>query len=293
MKLVSANVTRVVARSVLQAKKHSPHIFFAGGIAGILGSTILACRATLKLEDKLDEIKEDFSKVKLNEAAMSEMNLSVRKEHIKDVTYVYVKSAKTISKLYGPSVFICVVSISALTGSHIQLTRRNTALTAAFGAISKSFDEYRERVREEIGKDKEQNLYLGMTEETVKVNGKNQIVKLAGTNGRSRYARFFDEGNNNFVKSEELNRLFIHAQERFANDMLHARGHVILNEVYDMLGLERSTEGAVVGWILDGPNSDNYITFGMFSIDNQRFINQLERSVLLDFNVDGIVYDKI
>jgi hypothetical protein len=87
--------------------------------------------------------------------------------------------------------------------------------------------------------------------------------------------------------------MFIRSQQNYANDLLNARGHVFLNEVYDMLGIERTSAGAVVGWVRG--NGDNEIDFGVLNDlhSGQRFINGDERSVLLDFNVDGVVYDLI
>jgi hypothetical protein len=89
-----------------------------------------------------------------------------------------------------------------------------------------------------------------------------------------------------------MNRLFVTCQQNYLNHVLQVRGHVFLNEAYDALGLERSTAGAVVGWVM-GDNGDNYIDFGIFEAQNARFVNGSERSILLDFNVDGVIYDKI
>jgi hypothetical protein len=67
---------------------------------------------------------------------------------------------------------------------------------------------------------------------------------------------------------------------------------VFLNEVYDMLGAKRTRAGAVMGWFYDkeGKYSDNYIDFGIFDIHNEKacdFVNGIEKSIILDFNVDG------
>ena len=61
-----------------------------------------------------------------------------------------------------------------------------------------------------------------------------------------------------------------------------------------MLGIPRSQAGAVVGWVLG--EGDDYIDFGMFDGNNMAtrdFVNGYERSILLDFNVDGVIYDLI
>jgi hypothetical protein len=58
------------------------------------------------------------------------------------------------------------------------------------------------------------------------------------------------------------------------------------------MGFERTSAGFVVGWVLDG-NGDGYIDFGLSEARSSRFMNAEERSVILDFNVDGVVYDLI
>lgn len=287
MKLVPYAVTRSIGRQVLTVKKNSPHIFFVGGVAGILGSTVLACKATLKLEKDLDEIRNDFHVVKSMRSEQTDQ------EHYLDMGYVYGKTARTIVRLYGPSIVLGAASITALAGSHIQLTRRNSALTATLALVSKAYEDYRVRVQDEVGEERELEIYRAIRKEELESDGKKKnIVQVTEPNGWSPYARFFDETCPAWKKDAELNRIFIECQQRYANYLLQTRGHVFLNDVYDMLGMERSQAGSVVGWVRDG-DGDGYIDFGVFEAHNSRFVNGIERSVILDFNVDGIVYDKI
>jgi hypothetical protein len=71
---------------------------------------------------------------------------------------------------------------------------------------------------------------------------------------------------------------------------------VFLNEVYRAIGADHTQAGSVVGWILSD-TGDNYIDFGVFNgQDGDRirdFVNGREGAVLLDFNVDGLIWDKI
>lgn len=289
MKLIPDGVTRTIAHNILVAKKNSPHIFFVGGVVGVVSSAVLACRATLKLEAALDEIKNDIQEVKALRDDPAPDSQYPDGQYTRDLGYVYGKSVQKIGRLYGPSVLIGAVSISALTGSHIQMTRRNAALTATLAAVSKAYNEYRLRIQEELGEERELEVYRGIKDEK---NDKKEVVQVTDPNGWSPYARFFDEANVNWQKDAELNRIFIQCQQNYANHRLRARGHVFLNEVYDSLGMERSRAGAVVGWVVDG-DGDGYIDFGLFEARSSRFVNNLERSIILDFNVDGIVYDKI
>lgn len=293
MKLVPSGVSRSIAKSVLKTKMNSPHLFFVGGVAGVVGAGVLACKATLKLEQTLDEIKKDFADV-TDMGSYDEIGRAkyTESQYRKDVGYVYMKGAVKIGKLYAPSVIIGSVSIAALTGSHVQMTRRNKALAATLSAVMAAYDAYRARVREEIGEERELELYRDIHDDTVEVDGKKKQIKKIASSKYSVYARVFDEYNPNWRQSSETNRVFLQCQQDYANHQLQARGHVFLNDVYDSLGFERTSAGAVVGWVRDS-DKDGYIDFGIFEAMNSRFVNNLEPSIWLDFNVDGVVYDLI
>lgn len=291
MKLVPASVTRNLARTILQAKKQSPHIFFAGGLAGMIGSTVLACRATMKLEETVDEIKHDFDSVKTLNNDKSEKY--TEHDYYKDMGYVYLKSASRIGKLYGPAIVVGGISVVALTGSHIQMSRRNAALSTTLALVSKQFEQYRARVQQEIGEERELELYRCMEDvEYEDEKGKKKIDKAVNPQGLSPYARCFDQTSTEWKKNAEWNRVFLQAQEAYWNHRLGAYGFVFLNEVYESLGLERTQAGQIVGWLKNG-NGDDFVDFGIFEARNALFINSLEYSVWLDFNVDGVIYDKI
>lgn len=284
MKFIPQSVTRSVGRQILTLKKNSPHLAFGVGVIGVVTGTVLACKATLKLEDTLDDIKDEVDGVKKHH---------LDGERGKDLAYVYAKGTGQLVKLYAPSAIVMGASIGALTGSHVVMTKRNNALTATVVALTKAYDEYRERVREELGEERERDLYHGAVIQAIEdEDGKTKKIKVVDPNKVSPYARFFDEYSPQWQKDPELNRIYVQVQQNYANQLLQARGHVFLNEVYDMLGIPRSQQGAVVGWVL-GEEGDNYIDFGIFDAQRSDFVNGWNRSVLLDFNVDGVIFDKI
>lgn len=280
MEKVNNNLSTKLHRQILIVKKNSPHISFGVGLVGVIAGTALACKATLKLTGNYSQFKDEINDVK---------TYSPEEDRNRDLAHVYAKNAAILAKAYGPSALVMGLSISALTGSHVTMTKRNKAITAAYVTLQKAYDEYRIRVREKYGEEEELNIYHAIQEENKKTK---EVIKLADPNKFSPYARFFDEASTEWTKDPEMNRLFVTCQQNYLNHVLQVRGHVFLNEAYDALGLERSTAGAVVGWVM-GDNGDNYIDFGIFEAQNARFVNGSERSILLDFNVDGVIYDKI
>jgi hypothetical protein len=273
------------------AQKYSPTFLFGIGVVGMVGSTVLACRSTLRLEEVLEETNRDLATAK----ALKDLKYS-ETDRRKDITMLYTRGAVKVAKLYSPSILIGVVSIGALTKSHNMLYQRNLALTAAYAAVDRAFSEYRSRVVDKYGADQDEEFrYSTETVELLDDNGKMKTVQRVSVDDiPSMYARFFDSYAGTWSKDPEYNYVFLRCQQQWANDMLKARGHLFLNEVYDSLGLARTKAGSVVGWVISS-NGDNFVDFGIFD-DKQTardFVNGREGAVLLDFNVDGIIYDKI
>ena len=287
-------VTSKLGRQLLHVQKSSPTILFGAGIAGIVGTVVLASRATLKLDELLEDTQE-----KLEKARTLEHHDYSETDRKRDITLIYAQAFGKIARAYTPAVITGVLSVAAITGSHVILTRRNLGLTAAYATLDRGFQEYRRRVIGELGSEKDIQFRRALVDkeivEETDSGPTTKVVKALGSKDISGYSMFFDEGNRNWSRQPWQNQMFLQCQQRYANDLLNSRGHVFLNEVLDMLGFQRTRAGAVVGWINDG-NGDNFVDFGVFSGDEymgQEFVSGNERSVLLDFNVDGVIYDKI
>lgn len=294
MKFMPKSISRTVGLTVLKAKKNSPHIFFGLGVAGVVGGTVLACRATLKASETLEEIQDDVLAVK--EMATSRVadpaDEFSEHDYYKYLGLVYLRGAGAMGRLYGPSVAIMGLSIASLTGSHVTLTKRNTALTATLTTVSAAYEKYREAVKDKLGVEEERDLFFDARTEVIEDNsGRRDIIKVSD-GARSEYAVIFDEFNPEFDKNPGYNQAFLSAQQTYWNQRLEKRGYVFLNEIYETLGFPQTTAGQIVGWLYDG-DGDNYIDFGLFEPGNESFTFGWEKAVWLDFNVDGPIYDKI
>lgn len=291
----------------LKLKKHSPEILVAVGIAGTVTSAVLACKATTKASTILEETKETVDQIHEcmeNETLKGEYTPEDSK---KNMTIVYAQTGVKFVKLYAPAVLLGAASITCIVASHNILRKRNIAMAAAYAAVDKSFKDYRKRVVERFGEDVDHELRYNIKQKTVaetiidengEENTVEKTIKVADVSAYSEFARCFDDGCAGWEKDSEYNLMFLRAQQQYANDLLKSRGHLFLNEVYDMLGFPRSTAGQVVGWVYDekDPNRANYVDFGIYNADNEKardFVNGYERSIWLDFNVDGVIYDLI
>ena len=202
------------------------------------------------------------------------------------------------------------MSITSILASHNILKKRNVALAAAYAAVDKSFKDYRGRVLERFGEQVEKELRYGIKAQEIEKTvtdekGKEKTVKETvnvadgiDPSKYSPYAKIFDETHPDWIKDAEQNMFYLKARQSQANDMLKARGHLFLNEVYDLLGFERTKAGAVVGWVYDTehPIGDNFVDFGLFDIYKAKardFVNGYEPAIILDFNVVGDILDYV
>ena len=289
-------------------KKASPEIMVVAGVVGVVTSTVMACKATTKVNDILEETRKQVDDVHnvLDSDVVSadEYNNDDAK---KDLAIIYTQTGVKLIKLYAPSVIVGALSITGILASHKILKKRNVALTAAYATIDRSFKEYRGRVVERFGKELDRELRYNIKaqeieEKTVDKDGNETVEKktisVVDPNMYSDYARIFDNGSMGWTKDPEYNLMFLKLQQNQANDRLRAQGYLFLNDVYDMLGIPRTKAGQIVGWIYDedNPVGDNFVDFGIYDIYNEKacdFVNGRERSIVLDFNVDGNILDMI
>lgn len=292
-------------------KKNSPKILMGVGIAGSVVSTALACKATLKVKDILDEKNETVEQI--HNCVEDETVDYNEEDKKKDLTILYAQTGVKLAKLYLPSIALGALSIASIISGYKILNKRNVALAAAYTVVDKGFKNYRknvvERFGEEVDRELRHNIKAKQIEEKyIDKDGnektrKKKVYEIAEDKkpgeGISEYAKFFDEWNTDeHSKDPEYNLMFLRKQQDYANEVLKHQGYLFLNEVYDMLGIPRTQAGQVVGWIYDenNPTGDNYVDFGIYDLHDQQkrdFVNGLERNILLDFNVDGVIYDKI
>ena len=297
------SATKTFHRVGFKIKKHSPEILLVTGITGVVTSAVMACKATTKVDAIVEESKNTID---LIHEGMETGNIRgveyTEEDGKKDLAIVYVRTGVKFAKLYGPSVLLGLTSIGCILASNNIIHKRNVALSAAYTAIDRSFKGYRSRVIERFGESMDRELRYNIKTQEVKETvvdeetGKKKTVKstvsVVDPNTHSDYAKFFDEYCAGWTKDAEYNLLFLRQQQNYANELLKSRGHLFLNEVYDMLGIDRTKAGNIVGWIYDEehPIGDNFVDFGIYVLDNEKardFVNGRERSILLDFNVDG------
>lgn len=299
---IMKSVNGVASKTVMKLKKHSPEILVVAGIAGTVVSAVLACKATTKVAEILDETKGTLDTIHegMETGAINGQEYTTE-DGKKDTVVVYAQTGMKLAKLYAPAIILGTLSITNILASNNILRKRNVALGAAYAAIDKSFKEYRGRVIERFGEQVDTELKYGIKAkkfEEIEVDpetGKEKKVKktvmVADPNLQSDYAVYFDSKSRNYETNPDYNRMFLKAQQAFANDKLQTRGHLFLNEVLDDLDLPRTPAGQIVGWTKDGP--DGYVNFRIVEVERETEDGRHEPALLLDFNVEGNIWEKM
>ena len=299
---IMKSVNGVASKTVMKLKKHSPEILVVAGIAGTVVSAVLACKATTKVAEILDETKGTLDTIHegMETGAINGQEYTTE-DGKKDTVVVYAQTGMKLAKLYAPAIILGTLSITSILASNNILRKRNVALGAAYAAIDKSFKEYRGRVIERFGEQVDTELKYGIKAkkfEEIEVDpetGKEKKVKKtvmgADPNLQSDYAVYFDSKSRNYETNPDYNRMFLKAQQAFANDKLQTRGHLFLNEVLDDLDLPRTPAGQIVGWTKDGP--DGYVNIRIVEVERETEDGRHEPALLLDFNVEGNIWEKM
>lgn len=303
------------AKFGLLCKKHSPEIMVVAGTVLVIGGTIMACKKTIKAHDILEQANREIKEIdqaKTMAADPSSEQSYTDKDARNDRMIIYGQTAGRLFMNYAPAILAIGAGLGLMLGAHKILLTRNAALTAAYSKLLAGYNAYRTKVANTIGTDEEKLLSAGANKMDISVededgNSKNiknaMVVEDDGTT-HSIYARIFDECNPNWSRNPVSNLTFLRAQQNFANDALRAKGYLFLNDVYEMLGFPKTSEGQIVGWYYDPRNEveghigDDYVNFGIYdqlykSAAKREFINAAEPCVWLDFNVDGVMYNLI
>lgn len=303
---VKKMLTTTYHQTCMKVKKNSPEILLGMGLIGMGGTIFLACKATLSAEEILEDHKERLETIKEAKKIAEENPEDYEYDEIvekQDKLIVYTKTAASFVKLYAPSIALGAFSVACILSSRNILHKRYVGAVSAYNALSGVFEAYRNRVREEQGELMDRHYRYGteIGTDTVSVvdsdgNKKKEKVnteKILPKNILSSdSARMFGPGNPYWDDNRDFDIMLLKGQENYFNDIFHEKGYLFLNEVYEALGFEATQEGCILGWVKG--SGDDYVDIGIRDPQKmKRFRDGLDDELLLDFNHDGIIWDKI
>ena len=139
-----------------KAKAHSPEILLIAGIAGAVGTVILACVGTRKLDAVLEDSKQRIDEAK--ETVVENEDEQATSNNQKALVLAYAQTSLDFAKIYGPAIVLGGLSIYCLLSSHRIMKDRNESLAAAYTTVYTAFKQYQNRVAEKIGAEAEKEI---------------------------------------------------------------------------------------------------------------------------------------
>lgn len=307
------NVTRFFGNAVFALKQHSPEILLVAGIGGAIVGTVMACRATLKVNDILDDAKQEIDEIHNREIVyVDDTNVTaVSTNTQQELTKAYVKTGWRLVKLYAGPVILMTASLASIVGSTDIYKQRSLNAASAFMAISESMKDMEKRIEEKYGPEEARALKYGIEEKTVQEeitdeNGEIKTVEKVEKTINSKYnpyVRIFKEGCKGWDSDPDMTLSYLKCTRETFSKLLRAHGHIMLNDVLAELGFPTTREGQSLGWYFDpknpkyqGKRVEELISFGIENVGDggeSNFASGKCPFLILEFDCDGDIVDKV
>lgn len=298
------SITTAFHTGMARISKHAPTILSVAASAGVVATGYLAWRAGTRFEDCEGRDWDRRKECIRNADQIADED--VRKIEMKNRILFIVDTVHTCA----PAAIVGAATITMIYFSNSISKKRLAAVGAAYTALQTAFDGYKKTIVNALGKETFEKITrpqlpnVGKSaEEILSSDNKSDAADvvdavIASINDLSPYARIItEESSNCWDTSEDYTSENLAAVQLWANRRLERKGHLFLNEVYDQLGLSRTREGAVVGWIKNSEVGDGYVSFGDFDSNTYRVpsedYSRVDTNFIIDFNVDGMIWDKI
>jgi hypothetical protein len=292
-------ISRAIGAAKLALHANSPTLLVVGGVLAMGAAAVLACRATVKLEETLAPTVVELERIENNRknAPQIKGGGAYGDEHaFNDRVVAYKAVAPELAKIYGlPVAMFFLGAAMAFKGNRI-MQQRNAALAMAFTTLKKSFDTYRSRVVAEEGHEADQRYLNGSKNEMTTSNGVTRQTESRNWQESlgDPYNRVFsNETSDQWQNDLGANKLFVANQQRFAQQLLNRQGYIYLSDVYKALGIAESDTSRVCGWHItytpDGTRNVPIVDFGIDKpIDDAWKYNQ-HKAIFLEFNCQGLI----
>ena len=297
------SITTAFYTGVARISKHAPTILSVTASAGVIATGYLAWKAGTRFED-VEGRDWDRRKECLRNADIIP-DEDVPKIERKNRILFILDTVRTVA----PAAIVGAATITMIYFSNSISKKRLAAMGAAYATLQTAFDGYKRTMVEALGKESVEKILkpklpnVGKSaEEILSSDNKSDAAYVSDAvvnslKALSPYARIIaEESSTCWDPNEDYTSQNLAAVQLWANRRLERKGHLFLNEVFDQLGLSRTREGAVVGWLKNGAG-DNYVSFGDFDASIYRVpsddYTRVDSNFIVDFNVDGVIWDRI
>lgn len=293
-------ITSLALRATRVISAHAPEILMAVGAVSVTAGAVTVATQTTKLEDALGDIRE------AQEEHKAKYGLMDPKEYKKELISIKLAAAKKVAKIYAGPVLLIAGGMTCFFSAFGIMKRRQGVLVASLAAANKAFEEYRARVIEDQGEDKDKEYLYGLkktkvTKEITDENGKKKKVTedvfVSDAPIISRYAiKFTPEFASEASDDINYNIALLKSMQTSWNALFPSRKKVFLNEIYHELGVDETLESRLVGWDYNADeHGDGKIHFILIQtvVYDKNDPMGYHKELIVDFNVDGDIAHKL
>ena len=297
------SITTAFHTGIARISKHAPTILSITASAGVIATGYLAWEAGTRFEDVEGRDWDRRKECLRNADTIPDED--VPKIERKNRILFILDTVRSVA----PAAIVGAATITMIYFSNSISKKRLAAMGAAYATLQTAFDGYKRTIVEALGKESVEKILkpklpnVGKSaEEILSSDNKSDAANVSDAvvnslKALSPYARIIaEESSTCWDPNEDYTSQNLAAVQLWANRRLERKGHLFLNEVFDQLGLSRTREGAVVGWLKNG-EGDNYVSFGDFDASIYRVpsddYTRVDSNFIVDFNVDGVIWDRI
>lgn len=289
--MIKDKITRLAFGAVKTARYYGPVMSIAAGTTLCVAAVVTAAQAGATQEKVAKRLGQDAENAKEVMTGFRNKDPHIDNTDVKESAKMFYVSLWDFIVHYRKPIVLSVAGVGLILGGTKVLHGRVVGLTGALAAVSEAYDKYRDRAKELFGEDADEKIRMTVPE------GDNPIEeRIEEVMELSPYARVFEPSSRHWSPNPEERILFLKRTQQYFNDRLRLRGHVFLNEVLESLDIPKVPSGQLVGWLYN-KDGDNFVDFGIFSDPMKprvaAFFNGSEDGVILDFNVDGPVWNKL
>jgi hypothetical protein len=223
-----------------------------------VGGAVMACNATLKVDEVLDRHKERMSRIEAAKALSDENgDGEITEKDVKQAKFeAYRDTAIEFVKLYGPAFAVGMSGVGLMQAAFIVTERRRASAIAALTTMDQMYQNLLASGNEEIDITDMPSTIVADAVDTDEDDPESSII-LAPENVEDPFFFIFDVDNESFQNTYGNKRAEFLTNERFILSTIdafnyrlggYAVDHVWLNDVLRALGMEESEFGQHYGW---------------------------------------------
>lgn len=217
-------------------KRASPTILTCIGAVGMVATVVLAVRATPKALRLIEAAEDRRDDPNLTQESLTKTEI-----------------IKTTWKCYIPATVTGTATLVCIFGANILNRRQQASLVSAYALVSRSYNDYKRKVKEICGEDAHKQVMASLVAEK-----STKPPLYAGTLGKMTSLGFDEAHEEELLFYDAISERYfqatisqvLQAEYHLNRNFALGGGFTSLNQFYDFLGIDKVPGGDEIGWMV-------------------------------------------